>query len=109
MEPLTLETLNKIVARETAVVRFPYHDVEVTVRQLTAPEGTRVQEVVGNGDTREKNENAELLIASIGITSFDYDNDDGRAALAQLKRPMIHKIATAILGLTGADGETSKN
>jgi hypothetical protein len=109
MKPLTLETLQEIVARETAVVRFPGHDVEVTVRQLTAAEGKRIQDAVGTDDTPAANQNAELLMASIGITTADYDSDEGRAALQKLPRPMIAKIAGAIFGLTGADGETSKN
>ncbi len=111
MRPLTLETLQQIVATQTAVVQFPGHNAGVTVRQLTAPEASRVQLLSTGGDesSPELNREVELMIASICITDANYDTNEGREALAKLPRAMIHLIASASAGLSGADGTVSKN
>lgn len=110
MKPLSPEALQAIVAAKTATIRFPTHDTAVTVRQLTAAETSRVHGVIlGRKETDGLNREVDILVASIGITDADYDTDAGREALAGLPQPMIRKIVDAITGLSGADGETTKN
>lgn len=111
MKPLTLEALQEVIARQTATVEFPGHDVCVTVRQMTAEETKRVQDSIkGRDETSDMTQaDVEVMIASIAITSADFDSDEGRDKLAKLPRAMMHTIANAVYGLSGADGSTKKN
>jgi hypothetical protein len=113
MKPFSLERLQEIVATKTAKVRFPTHDTEVTVRELTAAEALRVQKLIEGRDvaSAEVNHDVELHVASIGIVDadYDFDSDEGRENLKQLPRAMIAAIASTIFGLGGVDGHVSKN
>ncbi len=111
MKPLTLEALQEVIARQTATVEFPGHDVCVTVRQVTAEETKRVQDAIKGKDQDSEITEADvqIMLASIAITTADYDSDEGRATLAKLPRAMMQTIANAIYGLSGADGSTKKN
>lgn len=111
MKPLTFENLEKILATQTATVEFPALDTSVTVRQLTAEETKRIADATAgkDADCPMTEAEAQVLMASIAITSDNYDSDDGRAKLRQLPRTMMHLIANAIFGLSGADGSTKKN
>lgn len=111
MKPLTFEALNDVLARQTATVEFPGHDVCVTVRQVTAEETKRVQDSIkGRSEDDPATEaDVQVMLASIAITTADYDNEAGREALAKMPRAMMQTIANAIYGLSGADGSTKKN
>lgn len=108
MKPLTLETLQEIVARETVTVEFPGADMTVTVRALTPDEAKRGLEFVKADETRTEAD-AQVYLASLAITTANFDSDEGRAQLAKLPRSMMQNIANAIYGLMGADGVTKKN
>lgn len=111
MKPLTLETLQAIVACESVTVEFPGVDTTVTVRALTPAEAKRAADYVtaGGTDNPKTEADAQVYMASLAITTANFDSDEGRAQLARLPRPMMQTIANAIYGLCGADGVTKKN
>lgn len=112
MKPLTLETLQELVATTRAVVEFPKRDLAITVRELTAAEFQRVHKAVGAAD--ENDEEAEkrtrVLLCSMGICDANYDTDEGRERLAKMPSRVLQKLSDKIMELAAIDiGGIPKN